>query len=215
MRAIVVLLVVLSTACGQRTARTPGPLLAPIPVPQPAVERFTMSPELQALWERIEQAVAVRPPEPPNEADEDTIKRWAAGPFKEWLQRRQAATDHALQAAFAMRAHPRHERGVGTTLFAYMYEDIVGSIRGAPVPEHIAKDEGLLKIYLDALTEMLEPYARLSAQAYYACIAIFAQLGDVAWWEWVTYCDAHGADVVETYGLEPPEPEEAVEAGPL
>ena len=34
-----------------------------------------------------------------------------------------------------------------------MYEDMASSIRGAPVPENIAEDEGLLKVYLDSLTE--------------------------------------------------------------
>ncbi len=215
MRVSVLLLVALSAACAKRTAGPPQSFSAPIPVPQPATERTKLSPELQTLWERIEHAVGVRPPQPPEDADKDTIHEWAEGPFKDWLTRRRVATDYALQATFAMRTHPEYERGVGTALFAYMYEDIVGSIRGAPVPDHIAEDEGLLNIYLNALTELLEPYARLSAQAYYACVAIFAHHGDVSWWEWVTFCDQRGGEVVETYNLVPPEPEEDAEGVPF
>ena len=181
-------------------------VVSPIPVPQPVYAREELSTDLQELWARVEEAVAVRPPEPPEVASEEAIESWAEGEFREWLLRRQAATDRALAATGALRTHPLFERGMGTALFGYMYEDMAGSIRGAPVPESIAEDDELLGIYTEALTEHITPFAELSARAYYACLALFLKLEDPQWGEWLYYCDERGAEVVDTYQLEPPEP---------
>jgi hypothetical protein len=125
------------------------------------------------------------------------------------LLQRQEATDRALAATPALRTHPLFERGIGTALFGYMYEDMAGSIRGAPVPETIAKDAELLEIYTSALTEHITPFAELSARAYYACLALFVKLNDPQWGEWAYYCDERGSEVVDTFELEPPEPADA------
>jgi hypothetical protein len=181
-------------------------VVSPIPVPQPVVPREELSRDLQELWKRVEEAVAVRPPEPPEGASSDEINEWAEGAFRDWLLARQGATDRALAATQALRTHPLFERGMGTALFGYMYEDMAGSIRGAPVPESIALDEELLGIYTEALTEHITPFAELSAKAYYACLALFVKLNDPQWGEWAYYCDERGAEVVDTFELEPPEP---------
>ncbi len=184
-------------------------VVSPIPVPQPVYAREALSPDLQELWKRVEEAVAVRPPEPPQGASESEIKAWAEGAFRQWLLQRQAATDRALAATHALRTHPLFERGIGTALFGYMYEDMAGSIRGAPVPETIARDEELLEIYTSSLTEHITPFAELSARAYYACLALFVKLNDPQWGEWAYYCDERGSEVVDTFELEPPEPSDA------
>jgi hypothetical protein len=181
-------------------------VVSPIPVPQPVYPREELSNDLQELWTRVEEAVAVRPPEPPDGASEEAIETWAEGSFREWLLRRQTATDRALAATYGLRTNPLFERGMGTALFGYMYEDMAGSIRGAPVPESIAKDKELLDIYTNALTEHIMPFAELSARAYYACLALFVKLDDPQWGEWAYYCDERGAEVVDTFKLEPPEP---------
>jgi len=181
-------------------------VVSPIPVPQPVYPRAELSNDLQELWSRVEEAVAVRPPQPPDGATAEVIESWAEGAFRDWLLQRQAATDRALAATHALRTHPLFERGIGTALFGYMYEDMAGSIRGAPVPENIAQDKELLEIYTGALTEHLTPFAELSAKAYYACMALFIKLDDPQWGEWAYYCDQRGAEVVDTFKLEPPEP---------
>ena len=204
------LLIVLALAIGCAGRQTPEEsqeiVVSPIPVPQPVYPREELSPDLQELWSRVEEAVAVRPPEPPEGASEEDIETWAEGPFRSWLLRRQEATDRALSATKALRTHPLFERGIGTALFGYMYEDMAGSIRGAPVPENIAKDKELLDIYTNALTKHITPFAELSARAYYACLALFVKLDDPQWGEWAYYCDERGAEVVDTFELEPPEP---------
>ncbi len=200
-------LVVALGCAGRQTPEEPEKLIvSPIPVPQPVYPREEMSASLQELWNRVEEAVAVRPPEPPEDASKETIEGWAENDFREWLLRRQKATDRALTATYALRTNPLFERGIGTALFGYMYEDMAGSIRGAPVPDDIASDEELLEIYTDALTEHLTPFAELSARAYYGCLALFVKLNDPAWGEWAQYCDQRGAEVVDTFELEPPEP---------
>lgn len=206
------LLLLLAVAMGCAGRQTPDGsdevVVSPIPVPQPVYPREELSNDLQELWKRVEEAVAVRPPEPPDGASEEVIEDWAEGAFRDWVLQRQAATDRALAATKALRTHPLFERGIGTALFGYMYEDMAGSIRGAPVPQDIAADEGLLEIYTNALTEHLTPFAELSARAYYACVALFIKLDDPQWGEWAYYCDERGSEVVDTFKLEPPEPEE-------
>ena len=208
------LMVIWAVSCAgrQHAPEAPSAVVAPIPVPQPVYPREHLSTEMQILWGRVEDAVSVRPPSPPTESNEEAIRQWAEGPFKEWLIRRQAATDRALSATYPLRQRPAYERGMGTALFGYMYEDWASSIRGAPVPEDIAEDEGLLQIYSSALDEHLTPLAELSARAYYACVALFVKYGDSQWVDWADYCDQRGAEVVETFKLEPPEPEETNEA---
>lgn len=214
MSRLLCVFLLLLAACGGRQASTQTSagasttVAAPIPVPIPAYPREQMSTELQLLWGRVEEAVAVQPPAPPELSTLEAIDAWAQGPFQDWLIVRQAATDRALQAAFALRARPLFERAIGTALFGYMYEDLASGIRGAPVPDSIAADPGLLEIYSAALDGHLVPFAELSARAYYSCLALFSKLGDVAWAEWVAYCDERGAEVVELFRLEPPEPVE-------
>lgn len=204
------LLIVVALGIGCAGRQTPEGskelVVSPIPMPQPVYAREKLSNELQELWTRVEEAVAVRPPEPPDGASQEVIESWAEGAFRDWILQRQAATDRALAATHALRTHPLFERGIGTALFGYMYEDMAGSIRGAPVPENIAEDEELLEIYTDALTEHLTPFAELSARAYYACLALFIKLDDPRWGEWAYYCDQRGSEVVDTFELEPPEP---------
>ena len=181
-------------------------VVSPIPIPQPVYPRAELSTDLQELWSRVEEAVAVRPPQPPDGATAEVIEGWAEGAFRDWLLQRQTATGRALAATHALRTHPLFERGIGTALFGYMYEDLAGSIRGAPVPEDIAQDKELLEIYTGALTGHLTPFAELSARAYYACLALFIKLDDPQWGEWAYYCDQRGSEVVDTFNLTPPEP---------
>ncbi len=202
------IILALGTSCAGR--QTPEGLqevvVGPIPVPQPVYPREALSNELQELWTRVEEAVAVRPPEPPDGASQEIIESWAEGAFRNWLLQRQAATDRALAATHALSTHPLFERGIGTALFGYMYEDMAGSIRGAPVPTNIAADAELLEIYTNALNEHITPFAQLSARAYYACVALFIKLDDPQWGEWAYYCDERGSEVVDTFELKPPEP---------
>ena len=207
LRWLVIVGVVWTGCAGRQTPDgSQEAFVSPIPVPQPVYARQELSQDLQELWSRVEEAVAVRPPEPPEGASEEDIESWAEGEFRQWLLRRQEATDRALAATHALRTHPLFERGIGTALFGYMYEDMAGSIRGAPVPETIARDKELLDIYTGALTEHITPFAELSARAYYACLALFLKLNDPQWGEWVYYCDQRGSEVVDTFELEPPEP---------
>ncbi len=202
------IILALGTSCAGR--QTPEGLqevvVGPIPVPQPVYPREALSNELQELWTRVEEAVAVRPPEPPDGASQEIIESWAEGAFRNWLLQRQAATDRALAATHALSTHPLFERGIGTALFGYMYEDLASSIRGAPVPTNIAADAELLEIYTNALNEHITPFAQLSARAYYACVALFIKLDDPQWGEWAYYCDERGSEVVDTFELTPPEP---------
>ncbi len=196
------------TAGGETTTAELPPMRAttPIPVPQPGRPREALSAELQAVWERVELAVAVAPPEPPTGSTEAEIRAWAEGPFREWLDRRIAATNHALEAMRSMREAPVEERAMGAALFGYLYEDAVSSIRGAPVPDAVAADPELLAIYSEKLNGALLPYARMAAQAYYGCVVLFREVEDPAWSEWPAYCDDRGAEVVEVFGLVPEEP---------
>ena len=196
--------------CVSRQDRVQGLMpmntVAPLPVPQPIYPREQLSDELQILWSRIEEAVDVRPPSPPTVQDTRTIENWAKDSFKQWLIERQILIQRALEATFALRHHPAYERGIGAALFAYMYEELASSIRGAPVPNEIAADPALLQIYTDALDGHLVPYAELAVRAYDSCLLIFDKFRDPAWGEWVEYCAERGREVAEIFNIQFLEP---------
>ena len=114
-------LIVVSVGLGCAGRQTPEGsqevVVSPIPVPQPVYPREALSHDLQELWKRVEEAVAVRPPEPPKTGSTEAIHEWAEGEFRDWLLARQAATDRALSATQALRTNPLFERGMGTALF--------------------------------------------------------------------------------------------------
>lgn len=178
----------------------------PIPVPQPAIPRERLSAPLQHLWDLVETAVAVRPPEPPTEATQEAIVAWASGPFNEWVGRRAEAVRAVEAAEEPMHTATGAERGVAAALFGYLYEETAAAARGAPVPADLAADAELLHEYDQALLESLTRYAQASAISYTACVRAFAELSDQAWSEWGPYCLEHGREVVQVFRLFAPEP---------
>jgi len=188
---------------GEIAAGTTAPIVmrttTPVPVPQPAVARENLSADLQSLWDVIEAAVAIRPPEPPTAGTIEEVQQWSEGPFAEWMRSRMAAVHAAEEAAGFVDGAAPMERAVAAALFGYLYEDTAASVRGAPVPDAIAADEELLMVYADTLTDALEPVAVQSVQAYAACATSLAQLGDPAWSEWIQYCADRGREVATVF----------------
>ncbi|AKF09684.1 hypothetical protein [Sandaracinus amylolyticus] len=197
------------TTAGGETAETPEahPIrtTTPIPVPQPAVAREQMSPELQQLWDRVEAAVATRPPEPPSDGSTESVNAWAEGPFAAWLTERARASTDVQNALEPLAEAPPHERGVAAGLFGYLQEDTVADVRGAPIPDAITSDAELLRVYDESMLAALVPYARVAVQAYRFCEAAFQESGEELWGEWAAYCRERASEVVQTYALEPTE----------
>lgn len=204
-----------SETSGGESAEEPAPLVLrttiPIPVPQPAIAREQMSPDLDALWERVELAVAIRPPEAPPDAATETIEAWAEGPFAEWLAERSAASADVQAALSTLEDEPAHERGIAAGLFGYLHEDMVADVRGAPIPESISSDAELLRIYDESMLSALLPFVRVAAQAYRFCEAAFAESGEEAWSPWASYCQQRFLDITRIYVLSeaPPQDESA------
>jgi hypothetical protein len=182
----------------------------PIPVPQPAVDRGSLSAALQTLWDRVELAVAVRPPEPPVEATAQAIEAWASGPFAQFITRRREAVAQAEAAIAGVRSMSAIERGVAAALLGYVYEDGAAAIRGAPVPEAIGADPEMLAVYVSTLDEVVAPIALASASAYGLCVG--ALRDSAPWGEWAQYCDSRGLDVVRVYRV--PTGNDSAEAPP-
>jgi len=173
----------------------------PIPFPRPAIAREQMSPELQRVWELVEVAVAIRPPEPPSDASVDGVTAWAQGPFSEWLGQRAQAAGEIQEAIIPLEEAPAHERGVAAGLLGYLYETTVADVRGAPIPDSIASDPELLGVYDRSMNDALLPTARISVQAYRFCGAAFEEANSEQWGEWSTYCSDRAADVGEVFGV--------------
>ncbi|MEM1418767.1 MAG: hypothetical protein AAGH15_27980, partial [Myxococcota bacterium] len=150
---------------GEETATSGGetaPLRAtiPVPVPAPPVAREALSAEARTLWTRVEETVAIRPPDPPTDGTLESVNAWAQSVFAAWVDRRGEAT-RALEAlGEAVPEAPVHERVVGAALYGYALEDFASGVRGAPIPEEIATDAELLDIYEGALEEQVGPLAR-------------------------------------------------------
>lgn len=192
------------TAGGEAPAQAEAalPTTVPVPVPLPAVPRAEMSDTLQQVWTLVEQAVEVRPPDPPEEASAEAIEAWAQGPFSAWVAERQEANLRAQALVATLGEDAAEERLVAAALFGYMYEDMASGIRGAPIPEGIASDPELLGIYVDTLHQLLDPVARLAAHAYLICRQLALGFDeDSGWRPWATYCDGRGLEVVQTFDL--------------
>lgn len=189
----------------ERSAAPPLRTTTPVPVPQPAVAREELGEGLQVVWTSIEETVAIRPPEPPAETSVDAANAWARGPFAGWIGRRASATRDAIAASEAVPETPPFERALAAALIAYALEDFVADVRGAPVPESIATDPELLRIYVGELSDTVRPLA-IEAVTYYAyCQGRLAALGDASeWLPWRAYCVQRGQEMIEVYGLTPP-----------
>jgi hypothetical protein len=173
----------------------------PVPVPQPAVPRESLSEPLQQLWTRTEEIVADRPPEPPAEASEEAITAWAADPFAPWVERRRRAIEETEPLVAAIGEDPI-ERPLSAAFFGYMYEDTAAGIRGAPVPEALAHDAELLDVYVQTLDGALRPFAQRALESYAYCATVLArQGGESPWVEWTRYCLERGHEVGEVFGL--------------
>lgn len=173
---------------------------APIPVPLPGIARDSMRPELQQLWIEVEQALALVPPDPPVTADEDEIAAWASGPFTAWIRERVVATREAEAIAVRLADPSPVERGFAVALISFAFEDMAATARGAPVPQAIASDSGLLAVYAEAIDRALIPIAQYAAVGFEGCAQIFAQSQDAAWAEWPGFCASHLEDLREVFG---------------
>lgn len=185
----------------ERVVITPGD--TPIPVPRTGVSRDAMSEPAQLVYRQVEEAIAIRPPEPPTQGTLEAVNAWAEGPFRVFLEHRLAATQAALDTMARMTQSPVTERGMGAALLGYLYEDMVASIRGSAVPEDIAHDPELLDAYRGALSAAVGPLAGYAANAYQGCVSLFGQAADPAWAEWSPYCTVHLEDVEEAFGVTP------------
>lgn len=196
-----------STAGGEADPEVDHPMrtTTPVPVPQPAVAREDLSDPLQRVWTGIEETVAIRPPDGPQEATPEAVQAWADGPFAEWIQRRREATAVVGTTSAHVPEEPVHERALAAALFGYALEDFAAAVRGSPVPAEITEDPELLSIYVQSLTEVLRPIATESVVNYAYCQQRLAPLGDDSeWLPWRAYCVQRGRDVIEVFELQPP-----------
>lgn len=184
----------------------------PVPVPTPDIAREEMSEPMQRLWTGVEEVVAIRPPEPPEQGNTDALNEWARGPFQQWVATRTETSRRVETIAEEVRAQGvPHEEIVGGALFGYMYEDMAAGARGAPVPNEIADDPELLQIYTDALTESIQPIASRAFSAYLHCATTFARMHGQ---EPPAQADAEPAAESTTEAAQPAE-EEVAEQEPL
>ena len=180
----------------------------PVPVPQPAVQREALSETLQTMWTRVEEIVAMRPPEPPAESTLEAIEAWAQGPFREWLTARRSASQEVETLGATLVESESElavaERAVGAALFGYLYEDLASGARGAPVPDEIADDAELLTIYAETLTQSVQPIARAAFDAYVFCAEhVATELAETPWASWGPYCYGRANEVNEVFAVAP------------
>lgn len=174
--------------------------------------RDTLSPELQRFWSLVEDAVAVRPPEPPAEASEEAIAEWAKDTLLAWLKERTDAMRRAFSRGDWVKLLSPPQRAMAAGLYAYAYEDTAAALYAAPIPESVAQDEELLQVYVQALRTLLDPMARHAMYGYLRCKDDILKAQAVDWIPWAEFCDARGAEVRDTFKLQqapaaaPPEP---------
>jgi hypothetical protein len=186
-------------------AETPHTLYTttPVPVPQPAIARDRLAAPTQEIWLEVEQAVAVRPPEPPAATEEAALTSWYESAFSPWLAERLAAAQRAEGHASGLEGAPPWDRGVAAGVLGYLHEQTAAEARGAPIPPSVSGDAELLAVYTRALDDALMPLVRRSLEGYRFCVAAFDELAGVsegpAWQEWRDFCEDRGEELVRVY----------------
>ena len=182
----------------------------PVPVPQPAVPRDDLSEELQAVWTAVEEQVANQRPDAPEENTIAEVQAWTEGPFRAWLDARRQSLEQTRELLAAVPDDPRWERAVALALWAYAFEDVGAQVAGAPVPDRVAQDQELLSIYVSSLNDATLPLGERAIELYADCQRRLQALGDDSeWLPWRAYCVQRGQEVIEGYGLTPPEEDAA------
>lgn len=175
----------------------------PVPVPQPAIARDRLASSTQEIWLEVEQAVAVRPPEPPAATEEAALTGWYESAFSPWLAQRLAAAQRAEGHASGLEGAPPWDRGVAAGVLGYLHEQTAAEARGAPIPPSVSGDAELLAVYTRALDDALMPLVRRSLEGYRFCVAAFDELAGVsegpAWQEWRDFCEDRGEELVRVY----------------
>lgn len=173
----------------------------PVPVPQPAVARDRLSQPVQSTWLEIEQAIAVRPPEPPAASDGEALNAWYRDAFGPWLTARLDARTRAEGHAAELEGAAPFERGVAAGLVGYFQEQTMFEVRGAPIPDSIASDAELLAVYTRSLDESLAPMALRAVEAFRFCMGAFDELAEglAPWQEWRDWCQDRGEEIVRVY----------------
>jgi hypothetical protein len=193
-----------SGSAGTSTAETSGGeaeaphtlyTTTPVPVPQPAIARDRLASPTQEIWLEVEQAVAVRPPQPPAATEEAALTGWYESAFSPWLAQRLAAAQRAEGHASGLEGAPPWDRGVAAGVLGYLHEQTAAEARGAPIPPSVSGDAELLAVYTRALDDALEGYR--------FCVAAFDELAGVsegpAWQEWRDFCEDRGEELVRVY----------------
>jgi hypothetical protein len=175
----------------------------PVPVPQPAIARDRLAQPTQEIWLEVEQAIAVRPPEPPAATEEAVLTSWYQSDFSPWLAQRVAAAQRAEGHANGLEGAPPWDRGVAAGLLGYLHEQTAAEARGAPIPPSVSGDAELLAVYTRALDDALMPLVRRSLEGHRFCVAAFDELAGAsegpAWQEWRDFCEDRGEELVRVY----------------
>lgn len=184
--------------CTAEPARQAAPTVLAIPLP--GIERSSLRSELQQLWEGVDRAVAMTPPDPPVTGDQAQIDAWASGPFTDWIRARVQVTRQAETTAARLAEPTPVERGLALALIAIAYQDMAIAARGMPVPEQIASDSQLLALYAETIDRALLPIAQYAALGFEGCATVFTQADDGAWQEWPRFCSGQLQDLREVFG---------------
>ncbi|MGE0787620.1 MAG: tol-pal system YbgF family protein [Sandaracinaceae bacterium] len=110
-------------------------------------------------------------------ASMDRVQRWAQDEFRPWMGRKREmiAQAEAAYGRVSELASPRWRIAAASRL-GDMYLSLVDQIRGAPVPEAIARDPELERIYWDNIDDATEPIVALATQRYEHCLSVATQV---------------------------------------
>lgn len=168
--------------------------------PPPALPPFAAragypSDALIAAWHAaLRTPIDHPPPDPPASASMEEVQRWARRDFAAWITARREALTRAEQQLNALSEGPPHERGIAAALVARLYDDFLYALTGAvTVPEEIARDPELLRVYAEAVHNAAAPLIDRVVDISEYCARTLGEAPNGWWTPWGEQCAERGA----------------------
>ncbi|MEM1173079.1 MAG: hypothetical protein AAGJ08_29455 [Cyanobacteria bacterium P01_H01_bin.35] len=161
-------------------------------IPKPPISREKLSVGVQRIWAQTEIIIAVRPPKPPACDSVGSIADWMQESFSPWVNKRYTSVkklEKSLQGKKSIAQLSLEEKGFGTGLFAYIYDNTLSAIDSIPIPRIIAEDEEAMMVYMRGLRTKIRPVLTATISLYHDCKQFFFYDRDPAWLRWGQYCE--------------------------
>lgn len=208
MRASIVW-VALVTACGGAQARSgpldPGQVDASPSIeclPDPDVERDSLTRRMRFGWTLAEESFSVPPPAPPSDRSALNLETWSEQVLSPWLERKTHTIEAAREELDRAAEENHRQRIMGGAIVGLMYEDVARVLRNIPPPEELHDEPEIQELYQEILQSQARPFLEHARRAYSACAQNAVQPASMR--HWSRFCSGRERNLPARSGITGP-----------